>query len=85
MTQLTEETAELIVERAKMRAGINEELIEFTGKPAEFIWTDKILTAKNGRKWHEFKIIDTKLIAFASLNEKGFVDVVAEYGDINNP
>lgn len=72
---MTYENAEQILEqRAQLRPSINEEMIEFTGKPLDFIWTDKVFF-KGYRLWHEFKIIGENLIMYAALGPAGAIVV----------
>lgn len=79
------EVSELFVERARLRDAINADLIAFTGQAADFIWTDRILESDDGKRWHEFKVIDTQLLAYAAFKEHGELVVVVEEEEINNP
>lgn len=72
---------EIFVERGKLREAVNAELIEFTGQARDFIWTDKIIE-KDGRTWHELKIIDVQMLCYASFDANGFVRVVNEIEEI---
>lgn len=76
-------TEELFIERSKLREAINAELVEFTGDRRDFIWTDYMLT-HHGRRWHEFKVIDTQMTMFVAMNEDGTVTTVNEVEEIFN-
>jgi hypothetical protein len=76
-----ENVEQILGQRALLRPAINEEMIEFTGKSLDFIWTDKVLF-KGYRLWHEFKVIGENLIMYAALGPTGAI-VVNEVEEIH--
>ena len=77
----TRETTALLDSRDKMVESINAEILEYTGSPIPFGFTENVFFL-GGRVWHEFKILDdTQLLMYAFLDDRGGVHTVNELDD----
>jgi hypothetical protein len=80
----TRETTALITSRDEMIELINAEILEYTGTPYKFGYTENVFFI-GGRVWHEFKILDdTQLLMYAFLDDKGGVHTVNELDEARN-
>lgn len=77
-----ENNEKVIVERAKLRPAITAEMVEFTGRPIDFIWTDRVFFGSN-KFWHELKVIGENTLFYAAIPPWGGALVVNELDEIN--
>lgn len=78
----TTATKALFLEQDEMVSAIQEEIIEYTGSPISFGFTENIFFV-HGRVWHEFKLLDaTQLHMYAFLDDEGGVRTVNELDEV---
>jgi hypothetical protein len=71
-------TSAIFIEQDKMVSAIQEEIIEHTGKPYGFGFTENLFMF-SGRVWHEFKMLDgTELLMYAYLDDHDGLHTVNE-------
>lgn len=77
----TSTTKALLIEQDEMVSAIQEEIIEFTGSPISFGFTENIFFI-HGRVWHEFKIHDdTQLLMYAFIDDRDNLHTVNELSE----
>lgn len=74
----TRETTAVIHSREALIPLIEAEIIEYTGKPYGFAFTEKMFFF-NALVWHEFMILDgDNLLLYAYLDDRGTLHTVRE-------